>query len=153
METTGPQARPMEHFTLAQLERLMDSADTEVANAKATKEAVQAELAARYAPAFAAAMDQVGRHTAGSTAYTPEGTFDIKGERKKTVKWDSTKLMTVAQGLPWDRVSAIFKITFEVGEKIYDGIKAADPDLAKKLDDARTVKISPPAISLKRVEG
>ena len=45
-----------------------------------------------------------------------------------------------ATTMPVERARTIFKFAVSVPEKIYDGIKAADPELGKSIDSARTTK-------------
>lgn len=117
------------------------SAKEAVEQATADMKLVEAELARRFAAQVEAKLQLAGK-AAGSSTIEADG-IKLKGELPKKVEWDSTTLLLIAQSMPWDAVQRVFKIAFSVQEKIWDGIQAADPELAKKLAAARTVKYDP----------
>ena len=74
--------------------------------------------------------------------------FTGKVDIAKKVKWDSAKLLKVAMDMPWAQVQKLFKLEASVPERIYEGIEAIDPVLFKKIEEARTVELSPPKVTL-----
>lgn len=78
------------------------------------------------------------------------GKFNIAAD--KTVKWNSDILRVVASKMPWNIVSTLFKITFEMSETKYKSLKESaavgmiDADLLKHIDEARTVSVGEPKI-------
>jgi hypothetical protein len=103
---------------------------------------------------FAAAADEL-YHDAGKMHGTVnlaagEG-FKVQSDISRTVKWDSEKLKAVAGTLPWDKVSKLFKITFEVPEKTYTALAAVDPDLYEKIEEARQVRYGDMKLTVTKV--
>lgn len=118
---------------------------------KSRLDAVKAELANRYGESAKRALGQKQKeHGTGSLPLQDGITAKFKVDRE--VKWDSDKLMAVAQTLPWERVNALFKIVFSMPEKIYAGVAALSPELREKIDEARTTVIKDPVITLEKDE-
>lgn len=115
--------------------------------AKTGADEVKAELTRRFAASAKEALTQKGK-THGSITMPLQDGYSAKADAKQTVKWDSDALMAIAQTLPWDRVKALFKIDFSMSETIYKGIEAAAPELAARVEEARTTKIAEPTVSL-----
>lgn len=109
--------------------------------------AVKDELGARYGESAKHALAQKQKeHGTGKLPLQDGFVAEYKIDRE--VKWDSDKLMAVAQTLPWERVQALFKIVFSMPEAIYAGVSALSPELRAKIDEARTTKIKPATITL-----
>lgn len=91
----------------------------------------------------------------GETSFEEDGAKFTVGADKK-VKWDSAKLMAIAQTLPWQQAVSMFKITFEMQETKYkalvDNVQSGlvSQDLLDKINDARTVEIG--EVKLKKAE-
>lgn len=150
MTTPAPQVRPLHNLSLDALHDRLSEADEAIERSKATKAEIAAELEARYRVAIDAAFtEKVKTH---GTARVDAGDFEIVGEIEKKVAWDSTALLAAASDMAWDQVRKIFKLTMEVPEKIWTGLEAGNPDLAKKLRDARTVRLTPKPPKLVRKE-
>ena len=128
---------------------VITEAQQDVTDAKVWLAHVQAELTARLAPSVKSELAALNK-PAGTVNMTLQGGMSAKGVVDKKIEWDSEKLIAIAQTMPWARVIKIFKIDFGVAEKIYEGIKATDEDLAAQLDKARTVKYGDPKITLSK---
>lgn len=81
----------------------------------------------------------------GSVRLMAEDGIELKAEISKKVTWDNDALRNVAGRMNWDEASRIFKITFEVPEKIY---KTLPDELRQEVDKARKttygdIKITP----------
>lgn len=133
--------------SLSDLLDLQGGYEDAVVKFKARIAAVQEELSFRYASSAVAALVQQGKEHGSGKLPLQDG-FAVTYKVDREVKWDSEKLLAVAQTLPWERVNAIFKIGFSVPEAIYKGIAAAAPDLREKIDEARTTTIKPAKLSL-----
>lgn len=136
-------------LTLAELLAEQDAAAFDTAAAKGRTLRVQQELQVRFAESAKQALAQADK-THGSITLPLQDGFVVKADAKQTVKWDSAKLQEVAQTLPWERVNALFGITFKMSETIYKGVAALSPDLRAKIDAARTTTIAEPSIVLSR---
>lgn len=140
----------MQDITKATLPELLAEQEAAVAAATAAKARtanVKAELQRRYSASATMALGQAGKDH-GTVSLPLQDGFKVKADVKQTVKWDSGKLMAIAQTLPWERVEALFKIEFSMPEKIYAGVSALSPDLRAKIDEARTTTVAAPAITL-----
>lgn len=133
--------------SLSDLLQLQDGYASGVESLKARLQTVKDELARRYAESAKQALAQRDKEHGSGTLPLQDG-FAVKFKVDREVKWDSDALMAVAQTLPWERVTALFKIAFSMPEDIYKGVSALSPELRAKIDAARTTKIKPPAITL-----
>lgn len=133
--------------SLSDLLQLQDGYKSGVASLKSKLDAVKEELARRYGESAKQALIQQDKEHGSGSLPLQDG-FTAKYKVDREVKWDSDKLMAVAQTLPWERVQALFKIVFSMPEKIYAGVSALSPELRAKIDEARTTTIKPPAIEL-----
>lgn len=133
--------------TLGELLELQTGYAEGVASLKRNLDAVKAELARRYASSAKQALDQQDK-THGTVTLGLQDGFAAKCDVKQSVKWDSAKLMGIAQSMPWDAASALFKIEFSMAEAVYKNV--ADPALKAKLDAARTTKLAEPVVTLTR---
>jgi hypothetical protein len=140
---------PIEEVSLATLYAMQEIASGQAALAKARTAVVQAELERRLGASAKAAYDQAGKEH-GTLSLPLQGGLMAKLDVTKKVEWDSEKLLKLAQTMPWERVTAMFKIVFAVSETTYKGIAVLDGDLKAKIDDARTVKFGQPKIVLVR---
>jgi hypothetical protein len=141
----------LERASLSELLDLQTGYADGAAKLKARLDAVKAELARRYGESAKQALTQQDKeHGSGKLALQDGFAVEYKIDRE--VKWDSDKLMAVAQTLPWERVQALFKIAFSMPEKIYAGVAALSPELREKIDAARTTRIKDPAITLRKEE-
>lgn len=78
--------------------------------------------------------------SAGDITISVDGAGKFKASIGKTVRWDSSKLQSIAAGMSWSEASSIFKIDFSVPEVNFKAAKSMNPALAEKLIEARTVK-------------
>jgi hypothetical protein len=149
---TEPQ-RPadLSRATLSDLLQLQEGYASGVDSLKARLAEVKAEVSRRYAASAVQTLGQLGKEHGSGKLELQDG-FAVKYKVDREVKWDSAALMAVAQTLPWERVRQIFKIEFSVPEKIYAGIAAAAPELAQRIDAARTTKIKEPSVTLVKEE-
>ena len=85
------------------------------------------------------AMEAAGK-TSGDVTITPFDGLRFKASVSKTVKYDSAKLQALAATLPWQKTTQLFKIDFSVPEENYKALQKLEPDLAAKIEEARTVK-------------
>ncbi|API60582.1 hypothetical protein BSL82_15865 [Tardibacter chloracetimidivorans] len=139
--------KPLAQMSLAELHGRRDAASTHMTYLKGVIADIDAEVAGRLSGSAASAFEQAGKVHGTMTLPLQDG-MSAKVEISKKVEWDSDVLMRVAQTMPWERVTSVFKIAFAVPEKIYEGIQAVDPVLTKTIDTARTVKYGAPKITL-----
>lgn len=118
---------------------------------KGQADLVQKEIERRTQTAVESAFLAAGKQH-GTVSVALGSGFIAKADIAKTVKYDSEKLEALAKTMPYDQARAMFKIKFEVSEKLYDGIKVTNPTLARQVDDARTVTYGKPKIALVREE-
>lgn len=149
MSQEGTAARPIEELSLLELFQKQEEIIASAAHLKSAAAAVMAAIDARLTESAMRAFEQADKDNGTLTLELQDG-LKAKADIKKTVTWDSDVLQSVAQTMPWDRVKAMFGIKFSVSETIYKGIGAVDPALKAKIDEARTVKLSPPKITLVR---
>ena len=135
--------------TYSQLHSALNDAAIDAAANKAWVASLNGEISKRLGESVLKSLADDGRVHGTVNLFLQDG-VTAKGVVDKKVDWDSAKLLAIAQTMPWDRVAAIFKITFSVPEKIYDGIKAVDDELGKRIDGARTTKPSAPKITLSK---
>lgn len=145
-------AATLKTLTLAQLFDEQAKAAAETIAAKNHVAAVRQELADRFGASGQRALATMGKD-AGTTTLDLQDGYGAKVEVKKTVDWDSKKLMEVARTLPFATVEKLFSIKFSVPETIYKGIDAVAPELRQQIDAARTERLSAPAVSLTKKEG
>lgn len=110
---------------------------------------VQDEINRRLTGQVMAAFAEANK-VSGTLTIPLEDGLTAKADIEKTVKWDSEKLMAIAFSLPVGQAKTLFKFEVSVPEKMYDGTKAANPDLGIKIDEARTVthKLKPIALKV-----
>ena len=108
---------------------------------------IKQEIGDRLSTSAAAAFIQADK-THGTMALPLQDGLTAKVEIKQTVKWDSAKLLAVAQTLPWERVTALFKIDLSMSEAVYKGVAALSPEMRERIDAARTTTLAMPAITL-----
>lgn len=151
--TEGEAPKALADYNFSELQSELAGVKTVVEDFLGRAKGLQDEISLRLAPAIKAAMDATEKTHGVITGPLPlSNTHTLKLDVGKSVKWDSAKLQAIAQTLPWARVEAIFKIDFSVSEAIYKGIKAVAPELAEKIEDARTVTYGTPKVSLVPVE-
>lgn len=126
---------------------VQDEAAEELANMKAWQATVANAVADRLGASAKAAYDQQNKQS-GSMSLPLQDGIIAKVDIDKRVEWDSDKLLAVAQTLPWDRARSLFKMALSVPENTYKVLKDVAPDLAVKIDEARTVKYGLPKIKL-----
>lgn len=107
------------------------------------KAEVQAEIDRRWGATLDDAQWVAGAATGTFTVNLMDN-VSVKREVKKEVKYDSEGLLKIMAGMTWDQVSALFKLTVSVPEKVYAGL-AANPELKTRIDACRTVtpKVGP----------
>lgn len=142
-----PEPIDLTKATLDELLAEQDAAAMDTAAAKGRTLRLTQELQRRFTDSAKAALAQADK-THGAVSLPMQDGFVVKADTKQTVKWDSAKLQEVAQTLPWDRVNALFGITFKMSETIYKGVSALSPDLRAKIDAARTTTIGEPSMLL-----
>lgn len=123
----------------SQIYAQIDSTKREFDSAKARLAKLHEELEARLGNA-ARKMLADGGKASGTVNMPLQGGLTAKVEVPKKIEWDSDKLFDLATAMSVERARSIFKFAVSVPEKIYDGIKAADPELGKSIDSARTTK-------------
>lgn len=141
-------APALERASLSELLELQDGYTSSIASFKARLATVKAELGRRFSESARMTLAQRGKeHGSGSLPLQDGFVAQYKVDRE--VKWDSDRLMAVAQTLPWSRVQQLFKVEFSMSETIYKGLAAIAPeDMMAKIDDARTTTIKEPALKL-----
>lgn len=137
------------HECLLMAESEVKACVRELEKAKLDVAPIQAELERRYGAALAAEYNAQKKQSGTVRLELPED-FEAVADASKKVEWDSGKLMAVASTMSWDQASKLFKIDFSVPEKIYSGLAAANPELAKAIDAARAVKYGKPKITLQK---
>lgn len=85
------------------------------------------------------AMEAAGKNS-GDVTITPFDGLRFKASVSKTVKYDTEKLMRLASTMPGQKVTQLFKIDFSVSEESYKALQKFEPELAAKIEEARTVK-------------
>ena len=121
----------------------------DVEDAKRWLITVNDEINERFADTIKAALAAQGKDS-GTVTQVLDGGFEIKGEVGKKVDWDSDKLLATAMTIPFDQAKQIFKFAVSVPEKIYNGLKAANPALGAAVDGARTTTFSAPKVTLRK---
>lgn len=134
-------------LSLDDLRAKLAAAEDVAKEARAEVSDVKAECARRYGESARQALAQLDKEYGTVTLPLQDG-FRAKAEVKQTVKWDSDELQAIASTMPWERVREIFKISFAVPEKIYGGLRAANPELADRIDAARTTTIGEPVVTI-----
>jgi hypothetical protein len=100
---------------------------------KAQLSVIDNEILSRYeAPIKAVYAREDKLH--GSVRLMAEDGIELKAEIDKKIKWDDAILKGIASRMNWDEASRVFKISFEVPEKIY---KTLPEELRKEVDKAR----------------
>jgi hypothetical protein len=139
---------------LAELNDQLEALKDQEASIKARLKGVVAMIDMETAEAVQAAVKASGKThgviytEAMNGGFGTNRSFTGKIDIAKKVKWDSAKLLKVAMEMPWAQVQKLFKLEASVPERIYDGIEAIDPVLFKKIEEARTVELSPPKVTL-----
>ncbi|MBY0394598.1 MAG: hypothetical protein K2Q27_15200 [Novosphingobium sp.] len=145
-----PDSRPdLKTLAVPALFEVQAAAAGDVEDAKRWLITINDEINERFAQAAIDALAAVGKESGTVTSSIGNG-FAIEAKVDKKVEWDSEALLKTATAMPFDRAQQIFKFAVSVPEKIYAGVKAADPALAAVLDAARTTKVSAPKVTLKR---
>lgn len=148
---TGAKQPDLSGMNYLALLAAQQEAQAEVANTKAWAIRIQSEIDVRLRDSAKAAFTQQQK-VSGTLSMSLQDGIIAKVDIDKDVKWDSDKLLAVAQTLPWDCVRSLFKLAVSVPENTYKVLKDVDPALAAKVDEARTVKYSDPKIKLVREE-
>lgn len=148
-EQSPVEEMPIEQVPLDILMAMQTAATDRLERAKSSQAIVVAEVARRFADSAKSELQQAGK-THGSITLPLQDGLAAKADVRQTVDWDSDKLMEIAKTMPWDRVTAMFKIKFSISETVYKGLAAASPETRKAVDEARTVKFSEPSIKLVR---
>jgi hypothetical protein len=143
--------KPAESFlrdmTYPALQETQTAAEQDIASARAWLARVNMEVERRLYDSAKAAFQQADKDS-GTLKLPVQGGVIAKVDIKKTVKWDSAKLLELSKAMPWERVQQLFKIDFSVPENTYKAARELDPALADSLDTARTVVFSDPKITL-----
>lgn len=129
------------------LQSLYDARQRILGEMKALKtelSTIDTEILLRY-EAQVKAIFQREEKQHGSVRLMAEDGIELKAEIDRKVKWDDAILKGIASQMNWDEASRVFKISFEVPEKIY---KTLPDELRKEVDKARKttygdIKITP----------
>jgi hypothetical protein len=125
--------------TLPDLMAKREAAAEQMAFWKSIVGMIDVEISARGTPSLTAAYAAQNKLSGTLSVPTVDG-ITFVGDMDKTVKWDSGKLMGIANKLTWEQAQALFKIEFSVPEKIYTAMAATNPELKTAIDEARSVK-------------
>lgn len=108
--------------------------------------AIKAELARRFAGPAKEEYARKGKSYGALSLPAGDGLI-AKAETKQTVDWDSPKLEALAGEMRWEDARHYFDVTFSMKEATY---KALPPDsnLKKRIDAARTTKLSDLSVKL-----
>jgi len=77
----------------------------------------------------------------------------IKLSKRKSVKYDNSKMIEAGSHLSWEELNEFFKVKFDMGETGYKELEAGAKDSEKfsdvlsRVDDAREVTVSEPKIT------
>lgn len=105
-------------------------------------------IAEKYGPHGQIALEKAGK-THGKVTVNLPGGLKLSASVGRRVEWDQDKLQSIAKSMPdMEQINHYFDIGFNVSEKIYKAIPPGE--LRKKFDDARTVKLTPLKVTLKR---
>ena len=129
------------------LQQLYDARQRILGNMKALKDQlseIDRTILSRYEAQVKAVFTREDK-LHGSVRLMAEDGIELKAEIDKKVKWDDAILKGIASRMNWDEASRVFKISFEVPEKIY---KTLPDELRKEVDKARKttygdIKITP----------
>lgn len=133
--------------TLPELKNLLAVNADLKAKIKVVDDRINQEIADRLGVSVRAAYQQQGKDH-GTVRLPLQDGLTLKADVTKTVKYDGAQLLAIAQTMPWERATSIFKIDVGLSETTYKGIAAVDPDLKKKVDAARTEKLGEPKLTL-----
>ena len=151
----GPEAAPgsgprdMLDCSLDELSGKLEQNAKLLAYHKAEIDLLQTELRRRFGESIARSLAEAGKEH-GTVRLPMQDGLTVKADVAKTVKWDSAKLLTLAQTMPWAAVTRVFKVEFSMSETAYAGVAAVAPDLQAKVDAARTVTFGAPKISIEK---
>lgn len=137
----------LQKMTLRELLQEQTAVNDLLATAKACVAAVQQEVAARLGGSGLNDLAAMGK-TYGTVTLELQDKMRAKVVVDRKVKWDGSKLLAVAQTMPWDKAMSVFKLDVSMSETAYKGVAMLDADLKAKIDDARTEIIAPPKVTL-----
>lgn len=111
--------------------------------------ALRGELESRYAGDLNFALAKSGKeHGKAVTDMNTPG-YQVEGEKKRTITWDSGKLLGLALSMPADDAKAKLKITVTCPDRTY---KDATGEFRAKLEAARTERVAATwAVNLVRI--
>jgi hypothetical protein len=145
-----PQDRPdLKTLGVPALHDIQTEAARKVEAAKRWLIDINDHINERFTQATIDALAALGKEAGTVTQPIGDG-FAITGKIERKIEWDSDMLLAAATAMPFDRAKQIFKFAVSVPEKVYDGIKIADPELGATIDTARTIKFSPAKVVLKK---
>jgi hypothetical protein len=145
-----PTVTDMGKFTVSELYEYQTACVAALEEAKADLAEVTSAIKSRFAFAADELYHEAGKMHGTVNLGTGEG-FKVQADVSRTVKYDSEKLKSIAATLPWEKVSKLFKITFEVPEKTYTALAAVDPDLYEKIEEARQVRYGDMKLTVTKV--
>jgi len=126
-------------LSYTELHKLITENAEQAARLKALGSSLTAELNRRLGDSVKQQLDAEGK-TFGTVNLPLQDGLTVKCVVGKKIEWDSDMLFEQAIRMSPDRARSIFKFAVSVPEKIYEGIKAADPELGMTIDKARTTK-------------
>jgi len=137
----------LETMPLEKIKDLHKKAIDDKAHAEYRLAMFNGEITRRFKASFAAQLAQKNKES-GDISFVEDG-LSLKGEIKKTVKWDTKLLAASAAAMTWEQANAVFKIEFTIPEAVYKTLEGANPALYKSATAARTVKYSEPTVTIK----
>lgn len=138
-------------LTLRELLQEQVAVNDLLATAKSCVAAVQAEISGRLGQSGVNDLAAQGK-THGTVTLELQDKMRAKVVVDRKVKWDGSKLLAVAQTMPWDKAMSVFKLDVSMSETAYKGVAMLDPELKAKIDDARTETIGEPKVTLEADE-
>lgn len=136
---------PIEEVSLRELYELLGEAEREAGASAKFLLQIKEEFTRRFEAQVKAAFEAAGKQHGTVTLDLGEN-LTGKADIRRTVSWDTAALMRVAQSLPWERASKLFKIEFTMPEANFKALENIDPPLAEIVAKARVTKYSRPSL-------
>lgn len=143
------QENQLESFPDESIASMIVMCDAEIAEQKASRDALVSELARRY-------HEEAGKKL-GEKASAKVADFDTSQYRVtlsvsegQKVEWDSDIMMGVCSCLPWGRVCELFDIKVTMSEATFKALKGADPELFEQVQAARTTTPKPRSFTVSK---
>ena len=129
-----------DNYADADIHAEIENAKAQIKAWKNVIERLEDEVAKRYQEKIANA--KAANPDKATVRVDAQEGFEVKGETKKTVKYDNKILTEAAQGMDWNKFNTIFKMTLKVPENVYSALNAMalDEGVREKIEAARTVE-------------